>query len=267
VDLRKLAFAYAERLKVAQNFCKETKLAGRDRLQGFLRRNPGISLRRPQATSINRITAFNKEEIVKFYDNLQGVMMKYQFTPDKIYNVDETAISTVQKPGRIVAEKGGKRVGTAVSWERGRNVTVVCAMSASGSFTPPMFIYPRQRWSNGMKRYGPAGSSGKKCSKTGWINEELFLLWLQYFTKHSRLTPENLMLLLLDYHSSHISLASYTLCRENGIIMLSLPPHTSHRMQPLDVSFYGPLKKSFYQACRTWMTNHPHEKLTPDETG
>jgi hypothetical protein len=118
VDLRKLAFSYAERLKVAHNFCKETKLAGRDWLEGFLRRNRGISLRRPQATSINRITAFNKEEIVKFDDNLQGVMMKYQFTPYKIYNVDETGISTIQKPGRIPAEKGGKRVGTAVSWER-----------------------------------------------------------------------------------------------------------------------------------------------------
>jgi hypothetical protein len=151
VDLRKLAFLYAERLKVAHNVCKETKLAGRDWLEGFLRRNPGISLRRPQATSINRITAFNKEDIVKLYDNLQGVMMKYQFTPDKMYNVDETAVSTVQKPGRIPAEKGRKRVGTAVSWERGRNVTVVCAMSASDLFTPPMFIYPRQRLSNSMK--------------------------------------------------------------------------------------------------------------------
>jgi hypothetical protein len=38
-------------------------------------------------------------------------------------------------------------------------------------------------------------------------------------------------------------------------------------MQPLDVSFYGPLKKSFYQAYRTWMTNHPNEKITPDEIG
>jgi hypothetical protein len=175
VDLRKLAFTYAERLKVAHNFCKETKLAGGDWLEGFLRRNPGISLRRPQATSINRITAFNKEKIVKFYDNLRGVMTKCQFTPDNIYNVDEMGISTVHTPGRIVAEKGGKRVGTAVNWERGRNVTVVCAMSASGSFTPPMFIYPRQRLSNSMKRYGPAGSS-YQCSKTGWINDELFFL-------------------------------------------------------------------------------------------
>jgi hypothetical protein len=49
VDLRKLTFTYAERLKVAHNFCKDTNLAGRDWLEWFMRRNRGISLRRPQA--------------------------------------------------------------------------------------------------------------------------------------------------------------------------------------------------------------------------
>jgi hypothetical protein len=38
-------------------------------------------------------------------------------------------------------------------------------------------------------------------------------------------------------------------------------------MQLLDVSFYGPLKKSFHQACRFWMANHPHETITPDQPG
>jgi hypothetical protein len=125
VDLPKLAFAYAERLKVAHNFLQRNQVSWQRLVRGILRRNPGISLRRPQATSINRITAVNKEEIAKFYDILQGVMMKYQSTTDKIYNADETGI-TVQKPGRILAEKGGKRVGTAGSWERGRNVSCVC---------------------------------------------------------------------------------------------------------------------------------------------
>jgi hypothetical protein len=39
VDLLKLAFTYAERLKVVHNPCKEIKLAGRDCLEGFSRRN------------------------------------------------------------------------------------------------------------------------------------------------------------------------------------------------------------------------------------
>jgi hypothetical protein len=143
----KLAFTYAARQKVAYNFCKDPKLSDRDWLQGFMRRHLGISLRRPQATSINRITAFNKEEIT-FYENLEGVMMKYQFTPDKVYNVEETGINTVQKPVRILGEKGGKRVGTAVSWKRRRNVTVVW-----WCYGERKWLYPRKRLSETMKRH------------------------------------------------------------------------------------------------------------------
>jgi hypothetical protein len=33
------------------------------------------------------------------------------------------------------------------------------------------------------------GRSSYQCSKTGWINEELLLLWLQHFAKHSWRSP------------------------------------------------------------------------------
>jgi hypothetical protein len=66
MDLWKLVFTYAERLKVVHNFCKDTKLSGRVWLEQFMRQNPGISLTRPLATSINRSRAFNKEEITTF---------------------------------------------------------------------------------------------------------------------------------------------------------------------------------------------------------
>ena len=72
-------------------------------------------------------------------------MDKYKFTPNNIYNCTETGISTVQDPGKILAPKGMKRVGSIKSWERGKNITLLCAMSASGSFVPSMFIFPRKR--------------------------------------------------------------------------------------------------------------------------
>jgi len=33
-----------------------------------------------------------------------------------------------------------------------------------------------------------------------------------------------------------------------------LPPHTTHRMQPLDRTFYGPLKAHYNTECDKWMT-------------
>lgn len=45
--------------------------------------------------------------------------------------------------------------------------------------------------------------------------------------------------------------------------MLSLPPHSSHRMQPLDVTFFGPLKAAYRRECDIFMKNNAMVKITP----
>jgi hypothetical protein len=44
--------------------------------------------------------------------------------------------------------------------------------------------------------------------------------------------------------------------------MLSFPPHTSHRLQPLDLSVYGPLKHYVNGAIGAWLKNHPGQTMT-----
>lgn len=36
-------------------------------------------------------------------DNVEKVYERYEFTPDRIYNCDETALTTVQRPHKILA--------------------------------------------------------------------------------------------------------------------------------------------------------------------
>lgn len=260
-QIRKAAYQYAEELKISHNFDTSANMAGRDWLDGFLKRN-NISVRKPEATSINRITAFNKEEVQLFYSLLGDLMDKYKFTPNHIYNCDETGISTVQDPGKILAPKGMKRVGSITSWERGKNITLLCTMSAVGGFVPPMFIFPRKRMTPQLEKDGPAGAI-YKCSDNGWINEQLFFEWLQHFTMHTKPSSQEPVLLILDNHASHTSLKTYEFCKQNNIHMLSLPPHTSHRMQPLDLTFFGPLKAMYKKECDLFLKNHLAEKITP----
>jgi hypothetical protein len=58
-----------------------------------------------------------------------------------------------------------------------------------------------------------------------------------------------------------------TYAKENGIHMLCLPPHCTHRMQPLDVSIYGPLKKYFNQEVSKWLKNHAGRVVTNLQIG
>lgn len=263
-EIKKCAYDYALKNNLTCPFNRESKSAGNDWLWGFMKRNPSIALRKPEPTSINRITAFCKEEVSIFFNNLAQLQEKFNFKSHRIFNTDETGISTVQTPGKILARKGLKQVGFATSWERGRNITVVCAFSATGIYVPPMFIYARKRMNPQLQKNGPAGAL-YTCSDKGWITEELFVQYLSHFQKFVKASQEDPVLLIMDNHSTHCTLQVHEFCKANGIALLSIPPHTSHKIQPLDVSFYGPLKSAYNSECSKYLRNHPHEKITPFE--
>ncbi|CAF4919936.1 unnamed protein product [Pieris macdunnoughi] len=61
-------------------------------------------------------------------------------------------------------------------------------------------------------------------------------------------------LLMKDGHASHTrNIKVVDLARENHVHLLSLPPHSSHKMQPLDKTFMGPLKKYLTEETRKRM--------------
>ncbi|XP_072392439.1 uncharacterized protein [Diabrotica undecimpunctata] len=66
----------------------------------------------------------------------------------------------------------------------------------------------------------------------------------------------------MDNHKSHVSLASIKFAKENNIILLTLPPHTPHRLQPLDKVVFGPLKKYFSHGCQNWLLKNPEKRIT-----
>ena len=56
IDLRRIAFELAEQNGLAHTFSKSAKMAGEDWAAAFLRRNPELSLRCPEATSMSRLS-------------------------------------------------------------------------------------------------------------------------------------------------------------------------------------------------------------------
>ena len=61
----------------------------------------------------------------------------------------------------------------------------------------------------------------------------------------TRCTTECKVLVILDNHESHIFLCTIDEAKANGIVLLIIPPHTSHRLQPLDKTVFGPFKASY----------------------
>lgn len=75
-------------------------MAGKEWLRSFKSRHSDLSMKKPEACSLARATAFNKETVKTFYDNLKNVMDRHPSFGDgtRVYNLDETATTTVQKP-------------------------------------------------------------------------------------------------------------------------------------------------------------------------
>ena len=94
-DVRLLAFELADKHKIKHQFNKKKKIAGRNWMDGFLKRNPNLSFRKPKATSTARARSFNKPTVNSFFDLYQKILEANKFSPSRIYNADETAVSTV----------------------------------------------------------------------------------------------------------------------------------------------------------------------------
>jgi hypothetical protein len=62
-------------------------------------------------------------------------------------------------------------------------------------------------------------------------------------------------LLVIDGHESHDSLKFQQYCKENKIITLCMPPHSSHLLQPLDMGCFSPLKKAYGRQAENLMRN------------
>ncbi|KAJ8947798.1 hypothetical protein NQ318_019470 [Aromia moschata] len=79
--------------------------------------------------------------------------------------------------------------------------------------------------------------------------------------------PEGKVLLILDGHSSHASYDVIQLANENYIIILCLPIHTTQALQPLDKSFFKPLKQYYKQEAQDWMVTNKEKRISRDSVG
>jgi hypothetical protein len=264
-DLCTLAYEFANQNNLVHNFQNER--AGEQWYSNFMQRHPELSLRAPEPTSIARACGFNKPQVQLFFDNLKTIRENHNIELDNIYNVDETGIQTsAKKPPKVISTKGKKQVGSISSAERGQLVTALCCCSASGKFIPPALIFPRKKRNARYLNGTPPGTIDF-VSDNGWVNSEIFLEWLKFFVKSVRPTSEQKCLLILDNHVSHRSLDVLEYASQNNLVILSVPPHCTHKLQPLDVAVYGPLGKYFERTVDKWQKQHPAQHITLYELG
>ncbi|KID59616.1 transposase, partial [Metarhizium hybridum] len=123
-------------------------------------------------------------------------------------------------------------------------------VSATGRALPPLVIF---KGKSVQQQWFPHDLSYFKdwqftATKNGWTSDQTAVEWLKkiFIPRTQPSDPSERRLLVLDGHGSHESVDFMYLCYQHKIHLLYLPPHTSHVLQPLDLSVFSPLKH-FYR--------------------
>ncbi|KAM7399789.1 hypothetical protein PAMP_019033 [Pampus punctatissimus] len=169
---------------------------------------------------------------------------------------DKTLIVKVTEAAKLEVEKLNKLKKASTKPPR---------MNELGDSIPLYFIFPRVHFRDNFISNGRPGSKGG-ANPTGWIKEPHFVDFFKHFVEHAKTSKEKPSLRLLKNHCSHLSIDGLNFAKENSIIMLSFPPHCSHRLQPLDKSVYG-LKKHVNSVSDSWMRDNPGKKAGVRVTG
>lgn len=218
-----------------------------------------LALRVPENLAAYRASMGNPEMIQDYFVKLEALMDKLNIKnmPSRIWNCDETGLSYVVKPSKVVTSIGKRYIYKRAYADRGESHTLLGCICADGSWIPPLIIFKGIRWNDNLKTDCLPGTL-VKLSPKAWINTDLFVEWFQFFIKS--IPSARPVILLMDSHASHINATVISLAKENDIYLFTFPAHTSHLLQPLDVGVYKSLKANWSKSLNDYMREHPTEK-------
>lgn len=146
---------------------------------------------------------------------------------------------------KVLAPKDIKHVQSVFGNSDKENYTALFAGNAAGRLLPPLVLFPYKcRLPGEIARNAP-DDYGVGITESGWMTGEAFYKYLENiflpWLKKERIPFP--VLLFVDGHKSHVTLMSTDFCIRNQIVLIALYPNSTQLTQPLDVSFFGPLKK------------------------
>ena len=162
------------------------------------------------------------------------------------------------KPLKMVCGTGSKNPLSTSSGNKSQ-ITIIGCVNAAGYCIPPMVIYGRKTISAALVENEIPGTIYGLSSK-GWIDQELFDQWFDHFLYYAPSTRP--VLLMINGHSSHYCPSTIYRASENEVILMALPPNTTHLMQPLDKGTYGPLMIEWRKVCHDYIVQNPGKVVT-----
>lgn len=123
------------------------------------------------------------------------------------------------------------------------SLTIIEAISASGQYIPAYVIFQAKTHLASTFRTELDPSTVFNTSEKGFTTDIIALDWIEHFNKRTKASQRGEdRMLLIDRHGSHGTEDFVNYCVENKIVLLMLPAHLTHLLQPLDLKVFQPYK-------------------------
>ena len=221
---------------------------GKNWTTNFVRRQPDLRTRFNRTIDYQRVLCEDPDAFKAWFRLVRNTIDKYGIVEEDIYNFDETGFLMGQICSEMVITSAERQNRPRTAQQGNREwVTVIQGVSSDGFTVPPYIIVAGKNHLSTWSYDSPLPRDWRiAVTSNGWTTNERGLDWLRHFENHTRLrTKGTYRLLILDGYESHHSTDFELLCKENNIITLCMPPHSSHKLQPLDVGCFRALKRSY----------------------
>lgn len=186
------------------------------------------------------------DKVVQWFEVIGNILQEPAVLPENVWNMDETGVMPSKLNSVKVLVSKTNRHGCRGARGKRTLITAIECVSAAGNFLNPMVIWPASTHRANWTTY-PTPGWHYAFSDSGYTDSYLSLQWLKlvFEPQTKGVAGRKPRVLLCDGFDTHETLEIMEFCFENNIILCRLPSHSSHELQPCDVSVFAPLKDAY----------------------
>lgn len=136
------------------------------------------------------------------------------------------------------------------NWSKANTSIMFCG-NAAGDILPPYVCYKAERMYIEWTQNGPENARYNRSS-SGWFEGEIFEDFFFSLLLPRMKKQDGTKVMIGDNLSSHISVKVIEACEKNNIKFIPLLANATHLIQPLDVAYFGPLKRTWRKLLDRW---------------
>jgi hypothetical protein len=191
-----------------------------------------------------------KVTVSRWFNNMKAVMTGVH--DSMIFNFDEVMVA-IGKSGRVISSL--EQTVFRKKQAKLPHFTVGACFNRLGARPPMLIVIPQilqKTVDSSLKIYVESGRAQLVASAKGWVTERVFTefakqfcSWLETYRREKTERESSPAVLFIDNAPTHNAREAMDIFKAHNVMVITYPPHLTHVMQPVDVSWARAFKAAF----------------------